>query len=184
TTPASRSRDDDRDRDFDTAGRGARLREPASAEPTHGGRRREREDFDPGPDPVWWPDRGRDLEDIRQQFPGLGDSDRDRIAFQSDCAFNNFISPITNPFLAEDPRSLTELRPIFMYQGIPGNQYYYQGGNIMFLGTQARVAFTDRVSVVLSKAGWLSINPGRPGLGSSTAFSEIWLGPKFVFWRT
>ena len=189
TAPASRNRDDDRDpdrdRDFDTAGRGAKLREPAPAEPTHGGRRRrESGDVDPGPDPVWWPERGRDLEDIRQQLPGFGDQDRDRIAFQSDCAFNNFISPITNPFLAEDPRSLTELRPIFMYQGIPGNQYYYQGGNIMFLGTQARVAFTDRVSVVLSKAGWVSVNPGRPGLSSETAFSEIWLGPKFVFWRT
>src|SRR5262249_25617678 len=41
-------------------------------------------------------------------------------AFQSDHCFDQFISPVTNPFLFEDPRSLTEVRPIFMYQRIPG----------------------------------------------------------------
>ena len=66
----------------------------------------------PGEDPMWWPGRNRDLQDLREQFPAFGDQDRDRIAFQSDCAFDHFISPITNPFLAEDPRSLTELRPL------------------------------------------------------------------------
>jgi hypothetical protein len=183
--PSYRERDDDRD--FDTAGRGARLREPAPASPTHGRRGREVQDYDyapapptPGGDPTWWPERGRDLEELRQQFPGY---DRDRIAFQSDCAFDNFISPITNPFLAEDPRSLTELRPIFMYQSIPSSQTFFGGGNLMFLGTQARVAFTDRLSVVLHKAGWVFVNPSNPGVSADSVFSEIWLGPKFTFWR-
>ena len=35
--------------------------------------------------------------------------------FKSDHVFDGFISPVTNPFLFEDPRSLTEVRPIFMY---------------------------------------------------------------------
>jgi len=188
--PSTRSRDRDDDGDFDTAGRGARLREPAPARPTRG--RRERDVFDPGPpplsaepgtDPSWWPERGRDLQEFREQFPAFGDQDRDRLAFQSDCAFDNFISPITNPFLAEDPRSLTELRPIYLYQSIPSGQPYFQGGNLMFLGTQARAAFTDRFSVVLHKAGFLFLNPSNPALSAGSVFTEIWLGPKFVFWR-
>ena len=37
---------------------------------------------------------------------------------QSDHCFDDLglISPVSNPFLFEDPRALTELRPIFMYQ--------------------------------------------------------------------
>ena len=31
---------------------------------------------------------------------------------QSDHGFDNFISPVTNPSLFEDPRALTEVRPI------------------------------------------------------------------------
>src|SRR5262245_4187211 len=160
-SPTSRSRDSDRsrsDRDDDSDGRGAKLRTPA---PGRKASRGGADDLDAppppppeaGPDPIWWPGRNRDLQDLREQFPAFGDRDRDRLAFQSDCAFDNFASPITNPFLAEDPRSLTELRPLYFYQGIPSSQYLYQGGHLSFLGVQGRVAFTDRFSVVLSKLG-------------------------------
>ena len=93
-------------------------------------------------------------------------------AFQSDCAFDNFISPITNPFLAEDPRSLTELRPLYFYQAVPDNQYYLQGGHLSFLGAQARAAFTDRFSIVLHKVGWSSVTAGNTLATSDTGFSE------------
>jgi hypothetical protein len=185
----SRNRDDDwsRDRDDEPASRGARLRDPAPGRPVsrerdRGGRLTAAEDC--GPDPAWWPGRQRDLEELRGEFPAFGDRDRDRLAFQGDTAFDNFVSPITNPFLAEDPRSVTELRPIFIYQSIPANQPYLQGGSALFLGTQARVAFTDRFSVVLHKFGMTSITPGTGSpLGANTGLSEIWIGPKFVFWR-
>ena len=48
---------------------------------------------------------------------GIGAASGGRCAFQSDHCFDSFISPVTNPFLFEDPRSLTEVRPIFMIQG-------------------------------------------------------------------
>lgn len=184
-TPASRNRNLD-DEGYD--GRGAKLRTPGRLTGGRGG-----DDFDAPPpppppggspnDPGWWPGRRRDLDDLRNQFPTFGEQDRDRLAFQSDCAFDNFSSPITNPFLAEDPRSLTELRPLYFYQGIPASQYLYQGGHLSFLGVQARAAFTDRFSVTVSKLGWSSITPGSPLANSDTSFSEIWLSPKFVFWR-
>lgn len=104
--------------------------------------------------------------------------------FKSDHVFDQFISPVTNPFLFEDPRSLTEVRPIFMYQQIPGRQPDMHGGNIWFFGTQARLAVTDRLSFVFDKLGGLSVNPGSGSVfPGQTGFSELWLGPKYTFIR-
>src|SRR5262249_43771404 len=62
--------------------------------------------------------------------PILGSGHGGGAAFESDHDFDNFISPLTNPFLAEDPRKLTELRPIFMFQTIPHSNIFFNGGNI------------------------------------------------------
>ena len=105
-------------------------------------------------------------------------------SFESDHCFDDFISPMSNPFLAEDPRSLTELRPIFLFQTIPGSQYLYQGGNIEYFGLQGRLAITQRFSVVLHKLGGLVINPGSDSaLSNESGFAEIWLGPKYTWYR-
>ena len=37
----------------------------------------------------------------------------------SDHCFDSFISPISNPFFFEDPRSLTEVRGIFLENSLP-----------------------------------------------------------------
>jgi len=104
--------------------------------------------------------------------------------FRSDHMFDGFISPVTNPFLFEDPRSLTELRPIFIYQRIPTKQQDFLGGNISFFGTQARVAFTNRLSLVVNKLGGISFNPDDSSpFGDETGFAELWLGPKYTFYR-
>lgn len=186
-SPASRTRDRDDDRDDDSDRRGARLREPTRGRLTNG--QGPPPPADPGA-PTWWPTREQDLNELRDSLPafgdqrGGGDRDRDRLAFGSDCAFDNFISPITNPFLAEDPRALTELRLLYLYQTIPTSNPYYGGGSASFFGVQGRVAFTDRFSVVVHKLGWLQIAPSETGgVPANTGFSEIWLGPKFVFWR-
>ena len=103
---------------------------------------------------------------------------------RSDHLFDGFISPVSNPFLFEDPRALTELRPIFIYQKVPTTQADFRGGHIAFFGTQARVAFTDRWSLVLNKLGGISVTPGDGSpFKSQTGLAEIWLGPKFTFYR-
>ena len=97
--------------------------------------------------------------------------------FRSDHMFDGFISPVTNPFLFEDPRSLTGIRPIFIYQQIPASQRDFLGGHGAFFGTQARVAFTDRWSLVLNKLGGVSANPGDGSIfPDKTGFAELWLG--------
>src|SRR5262249_39050033 len=67
TTTSARDRSDDE-------GGGARLRSPAPGRKTSNG------DEPPppgppdcGPDPIWWPGRNRDLEDLRNQFPAFGE---------------------------------------------------------------------------------------------------------------
>lgn len=104
--------------------------------------------------------------------------------FRSDHMFDGFISPVTNPFLFEDPRSLTEVRPIFIYQRIPTTQRDFLGGNVSFFGAQGRVAFTDRWSLVVHKLGGISVNPSNETVFDGNAgFAELWLGPKWTFYR-
>jgi|GEM_PF-316232 len=122
---------------------------------------------------------GERLSDILHQ--ALGNT---QDLFKSDHVFDNFISPVTHPFLLEDPRSLTEFRPLFIFQKVPRSQPDFRGGGLWFFGGQARVALTDRISLVIHKLGGLSINTGNASLyDGSTGFSELWLGPKYTLIR-
>jgi hypothetical protein len=103
--------------------------------------------------------------------------------FMSDHDFDSFISPISNPFFFEDPRSLTEIRPIFMWQKIPGSNPLFQGGNAQYLGVQARLALTERWSIVLHKIGGIWFQPDAPFFGDEAGISELQIGPKFTFYR-
>ncbi|GIW78898.1 MAG: hypothetical protein KatS3mg105_0705 [Gemmatales bacterium] len=105
--------------------------------------------------------------------------------FQSDHEFDEFISPVSGTFLSEDPRSLTEIRPIYIYQSAPSEHYIFRGGNIGYFGAQARLALTNRLSFVMNKFGLVWIEPHRDVLGfdDASGFSEIWLGPKYTLVR-
>lgn len=111
-----------------------------------------------------------------------GGSGEGRKAFQSDHCFDNFISPITDPSLFEDPRSLTEFRPVFLYQGVSSNNPYFYGGSVSDLNLQGRLSLTDSWSIVLNRLGWVWIKPHNAGdiFQTHSGFSEIWLGPKFT----
>jgi hypothetical protein len=103
--------------------------------------------------------------------------------FRSDDDFCAMISPVTEPFLAEDPRALTEIKPVFIYQRTP-NLDGNGRGNVAFFGAQGRVAFTERLSLVISKFGFTFLDPpGTLGGDNEVGFSEVWLGPKFTFLR-
>jgi hypothetical protein len=110
-----------------------------------------------------------------------------RKPFQSDHCFDGFISPVSNPFYFEDPRSLTELRPVFMYQTIPHKNYAYNGGNVEFFGVQARVALTESVSIDMTKLGGIWLHPDHAAVpafaGDRSGFADILVGPKWTFIR-
>jgi hypothetical protein len=104
--------------------------------------------------------------------------------FQSDHAFDYFASPVSMPFLLEDPRALTEIRPVFLVQSIPNNAPNFNGGHAEFIGTRLSLAVTERFSFEVTKLGFTNITPGsgstQPG---EFGFSEVQFGPKFTFLR-
>jgi hypothetical protein len=137
----------------------------------------------PANGPSFW-DKCKNMFDFRSgPLSGTGG----RHCFQSDHCFDGFISPVTNPFLFEDPRSLTELRPIFIYQSVPKGTYF-GGGNIEFFGVQGRVAFTDWLSLVINKLGGVWTHPGSDAwadfAGNRSGFAELDIGPKVTFIRS
>jgi hypothetical protein len=120
------------------------------------------------------------FKDLQCPDLGLG-----KLNFHGDHGFDFFSSPVTNPFLAEDPRALTEIKPIFITQGTPTSNFVFHGGDIEYFGLQARLAVTERLSFVLTELGLDWIEPHNPvdGFGPSVGFAEIRLGPKYTFYR-
>ena len=73
------------------------------------------------------------------------------------CGFDDWISPMTNPVFFEDPRTLTELRGIFLQHKVPQAA---GGGDIQLYAMQIRAALSDRLSIVAAKDGYaVSSNP-------------------------
>src|SRR5262249_39952135 len=81
--------------------------------------------------------------------------------------------------------SLTEVRPLFIYQAIPHKNVLLHGGNIEFFGAQGRLAFTERWSLVVSEFGGIFIQPDNKvfGFDDTSSFAQVNIGPKFTFIR-
>jgi len=100
----------------------------------------------------------------------------DCIIGQSDHCFDCFISPITNPVYFEDPRALTEIRPIYVHHRVPTAA---GGGNIDVVAAQIRAAFNENVSLIAVKDGYLtSTNPLI-----DDGWADVSLGLKFTLLR-
>lgn len=133
-----------------------------------------------------WDDTKKWCENVPSSLAGAFQGGTGRAMFQSDHKFDAFTSPLTNPFFFEDPRALTEFRPIFMWQQTPSNNPVFHGGDNFFVGGQFRVAVTDWLSLVVNKLGgtWMEVhNSPNPAFASHVGFSELWLGPKITFIR-
>jgi len=121
------------------------------------------------------------------EYLGITGGTPGRRWFQSDHAFDQMISPVTNPFFFEDPRALTEVRPIFVYQAIPGSSPV-ASGSLFWYGTQLRAALTEKLSLTINKLGGIGVTgsssfPLDQSRFDSNAFSEFWLTPKWTFFR-
>lgn len=71
----------------------------------------------------------------------------------SDPCYHRFISPMTNPVFFEDPRTLTEVRAIFLRNELPEAA---QSGTVHLFATQFRAALTDRLSIIVTKGGFIT----------------------------
>lgn len=70
----------------------------------------------------------------------------------SERCFDDFISPMINFVFFEDPRTLTELRPIFLNHNVPTA---LGGGSIQLYAMEFRIALTERLSLIAVKDGYI-----------------------------
>ncbi len=75
----------------------------------------------------------------------------------SDHCFDDFISPMINFVFFEDPRTLTEVRPIYLYHHLPDRVGSLQlpGGAVQLWAMQIRIALTERLSLIAVKDGFI-----------------------------
>jgi hypothetical protein len=98
-------------------------------------------------------------------FPDDGAADSPSGRFASNRNFSNFIGFLSNPLQNIDPRSLTQIWPIFLgnwVNTIPA----LPSGNAQGYGAGLNVALTDRLSFGLNQGGYATadFSRDRPGL--------------------
>ncbi len=91
----------------------------------------------------------------------------------SDKCFDDFISPMTNPVFFEDPRSLTEVRFIFLNHNLPAA---LGGNSVQVYAAQLRARLTDRLSLIATKDGLIYsqsplIEPGLADLAAGLKYN-------------
>jgi hypothetical protein len=96
----------------------------------------------------------------------------------SDHCFDRFVSPLSNPFFFEDPRSLTEARGIFLDNSLPAS---VGGSDAQVWAAQFRGRLTDRWSVIAPRLGYLQVN--QAGGGAPMGFASAPIGLKYNFIR-
>ncbi len=105
---------------------------------------------------------------------------RPRRLFESDRAFPGFISPITNPILSKDPRSMTEARFLFVQNWIP-DEHPLDGGDFQVYALQLRLALTERLQLFADRDGIAVISPGAAD--STTGLLNLAFGLRYWFIR-
>lgn len=110
-----------------------------------------------------------DMFNGRRRFLGM---------LPSDHCFDDFVSPISNPFFFEDPRSLTEVRGVFIENSLPSQ---VNGGDFQVYAAQLRGRVTDRVSVIAPRLGVFQVN--QQGGDTPNGFLSAPVGFKFNFLR-
>lgn len=95
------------------------------------------------------------LDSFASKLTGLG------CIQPSDKCFDDFISPMIDFVHFEDPRNLTELRPIFVHHRFPnglGPGNVAAGGSLQLFALQFRIALTERLSLIAVKDGYVIDN--------------------------
>lgn len=91
------------------------------------------------------------------------------------------ISPISNPVNFEDPRIISEIRPVFMYHELE-DDFITGGGDVQLYALQLRLALSENLALIATKDGFIDFNP--TGLPDQTGFANIAAGLKYSFYKS
>ena len=89
---------------------------------------------------------------------------RRREPFRSDRAFPRFINPLSNIAYAKDPRSMTEIRAMFINNWVPSDHPLLPSDSAQVYAAQIHVALSERLTFIADKDGYAAI--GRPGVAT------------------
>lgn len=95
---------------------------------------------------------------------------------------DDMISPISHPTLFEDPRQLTEIRPLYAYHELD-NDFVTEGGNAQVLAAQIRAKISDDFSIIAVKDGIVRLQPDA-AVSDNTGFANVAAGLKYSVYRT
>lgn len=99
----------------------------------------------------------------------------------TDTCWSDFISPMTNPVFFEDPRTLSELRFIFIQHHIPALAGgAIPGSDVQVLAMQARAALTENLSIIATKDGFIWGSANSP---VDDGWADVSAGLKYNLWK-
>ncbi len=101
--------------------------------------------------------------------------------FESDHAFDGFTTPLSNVIQSKDPRSLTELRFVYLGDYSRNSTPVIGGGTFQVYAMQVRLAVTERLQLFADKDGFAMVSP--KGGKSIFGMANINVGAKYVFIR-
>ena len=91
-----------------------------------------------------------------------------------------YVPPVSNPLFNESPYITTELRPMWLRQGVPSMVAGLPvDGTINVLALQARVALNDRLAIIATKDGYADLDFDAT-LTDDDGFANIALGFKYA----
>jgi hypothetical protein len=91
-------------------------------------------------------------------------------------SLDEMISPVSSPTVNEDPRNVTDIRPMYMYTSIP-KDFITGGGNYSVVAMQLRVALHERFSFIATKDGYIFLRP-HAGVPNNNGFANLAFGFK------
>jgi len=89
------------------------------------------------------------------------------------------VSPMSMPYLFEDPYIRTELNLVGIYHNFPADSVF-DGGEAGVIALQARLALTDRLAFIATKDGYTFLRPDNAILDDEEGFMDITVGLKYA----
>lgn len=102
-------------------------------------------------------------------------------ADDSALTLKDMAAPISHPTSFEDPRSYTEIRPIFAYHKID-DDFITKGGSASVYALQLRYAIDDRLAIIATKDGFVDLKSDEV-LDDNSGWADLSAGVKYAFYK-